>query len=61
MHLILRVYVEYTGFHDGINWLRNNHTQYKTVYNKQSNMTDSVLFVSVLLELPLCGDFRAFP
>ena len=36
MHLSLRVYVEYTGLCDGINWLRNNHPQYKILYNKQS-------------------------
>jgi len=61
MHLSLRVYIQYTGLCDGINWLHNNHKQYQIVYNKQSNMADSVLFVPVLPERPLCGGFRAFP
>lgn len=56
MHLILHVYIEHTDLHDGINWLRNIHTQYKIAYNKQSNMADSVLFVLVLLERPLSSN-----
>lgn len=36
MHPSLRVYVEYTGLHDRMNWLRNNHPQYKILYDKQS-------------------------
>ena len=36
MHPSLRVYIQYTGLCGAINWLRNNHPQYKILYNKQS-------------------------
>lgn len=51
MHLSLRVYIEYTGSRDGFYWLRDNHTQYKTAYNEQSNRADAVLCEPVILEL----------
>ena len=55
MHLSLRVYIGHAGLRDRINWLRNSHTQYRIVYNKQSNMADHLLRKPVLFERPMCG------
>ena len=58
MHPSLRVYIQYTGLCDGINWLHNNHTQYKIVYNKQSKYDRQCYEQTCLTEMPPA--FRVF-
>lgn len=52
MHPSLRVYIQYTGLCDGIDWLHNNHTQYKIVYNKQSKYDRQCYEQTCLTEMP---------
>ena len=61
MHPSLRVYIQYTGLCDGINWLHNNHTQYKIVYNKQSKYDRQCYEQICLTEMPPEGGIFLYP